>query len=75
MGSRKAETQVTVDLLTWNLYSRIRIILNGAPDEKNADLIPETVLHSSGHMTGEKIHAALLDGGHLTAHMASTANP
>ena len=35
--------------------------------KKNADLILETVLQSSAHMTAEEIHAALRDSGHRMA--------
>ena len=35
--------------------------------KKNADLILETVLQSSAHMTAEEIHAVLRDSGHRMA--------
>ncbi len=35
--------------------------------KKNADLILETVLQGSGHMTAEEIHTALRDSGHRMA--------
>ena len=35
--------------------------------KKSADLILETVLQSSAHMTAEEIHAALRDSGHRMA--------